>query len=79
MMIQIIVYEADGERIDKEEDCKLGDYKGRKVKALYEHGWFEGTFTYFNKCFEEYRVVYQNESEDYISPNDIDGMEVQLI
>ena len=69
--------EADGERI--EEDRIPGDYKGRKVKALYENGWFECTITYFNKCFEEYRVVYQDESGDYISPNDIDGVEVQLI
>ena len=57
------------ERIDREEDCIVNSFVGPKIKALYENGWFVGKINYHNKLLEEY----------YISLDNIDGVEVQLL
>ena len=36
------------ERIDREEDCIVDSFVGRKIKALYENGWFVGKINYYN-------------------------------
>ena len=40
---------------------------------------FKGEINYFNKSLEEYRVSYEDDTEDYISLEDVDGVEVQLL
>ena len=67
------------ERIDREEDRIIDNFVGRRIKAQYENGWFVGEINYFNKSLEEYRVSYEDETEDYISLEDVDGVEVQLL
>ena len=67
------------ERIDREQDCIVDSFVGRKIKALYENGWFVRKINYQNKLLEEYYVLYEDDSEDDISLDDIDGVEVQLL
>ena len=52
---------------------------GRKLKALYQNGWFTGVIEYYNTNINKYRVVYSDESDDYIEIEDIDGIEIILI
>ena len=54
-------------------------YTGLTVKALYENGWFTGDIMYFNTAFEEYKVVYPNETSDYIRKDDFDGVQIILL
>ena len=44
------------ERIDREEDRIVDSFVGRKIKALYENGWFVGKINYYNKLLEKYYV-----------------------
>ena len=57
------------ERIDREEDHIADSFVGPNIKALYENGWFVGKINYHNKLLEEY----------YISLDNIDGVEFQLL
>ena len=66
------------ERIDREDDCIVDSFIGWKIKALYENGWFVGKISYYNKLHEEYYVLCEDD-KDYISLDDIDGVEVQLL
>ena len=43
-----------------------------------EGGWCEGRITYYNKNLDKLRVGYDDDSEDFISPRDIDGIEIVL-
>ena len=65
-------------RIDREEDRIIDNFVDRRIKALYENGWFVGEINYFNKSLEEYHVSYEDKTEDYISLEEVDGVEVQL-
>ena len=51
---------------------------GRKIKALYDNGWFIGRITWFNNEMEKLRVEFENGTEDYIYQSDI-GVEISLI
>ena len=68
-----------GQRIDREEDRIIDNFVGRRIKALYENGWFVGEINYFSKSLEKYHVSYEDETEDYISLEHVDGVEVQLL
>ena len=72
-------YEMINPLIDLEKDRTYDMYTGRKIKALYENGWFTGTIKYYNKLLHEYNVVYSDDTGDYISIQYIDSVEVQLI
>ena len=67
------------EPIDREEDLIVDSFVGRKIKALYENGWHVGKINYYNKLLEQYYVLYEDDTEDYILLDDIDGVEVQLL
>ena len=49
---------------------------GSKVTALYENGWFTGTIEYYNAKLKEYKVNYLDNTSDFVSPDDFDGVEV---
>ena len=51
---------------------------GSKVTALYENGWFTGTIEYYNAKLKEYKVNYLDNTSDFVSPDDFDGVEVIL-
>ena len=65
--------------IDREEDQIVDIFVGRKIKAQYENGWFAGKINYYNKLLEEYYVLYEDDTKDYISLDNTDGAEVQLL
>ena len=68
------------EWVDGENDRSCDDELcGRKLKALYQNGWFTGVIEYYDTNINQYRVVYSDESEDYIGIEDIDGIEIILI
>ena len=65
------------------EDCK-NDWSedelcGHKVKGLYENGWFTGTIQYFSEKMGRYRVLYDDDCEDYIGIEEIEGVEILLL
>ena len=76
---------TEGELDTAEEEFKL-DYEedrvyerggvGKKFKVLYDSGWFIGHVKYYNHALGEYKVDFDDGSVDYISPDDIDGIEV---
>ena len=52
---------------------------GKQVKGLYENGWFIGKIQYFNSRLDEFKVVFEDDTIDYISKKDIDDVELLLI
>ena len=69
-----------GQWEDHEDDRYYdGQYCGQKVKALYENGWFIGSFDYFNGDIQKYLLSYPDGSDDYIGLEDIDGVDVILL
>ena len=65
------------------EDCKNDQSEAElceaKVKGLYENGWFTGKIQYFNEKMGRYRVLYDDNSEDYIGVEEIEGVELVLL
>ena len=41
-------------------------------------GWFTGTIEYYNAKLKEYKVNYLDNTSDFVSPDDFDGVEVIL-
>ena len=70
----------DEELIDLAEN-RLEDDElvGRELKVLYENGWFIGEIKYFNEKLGKYMISYNDGSEDYISIEDIDDVEILLL
>ena len=62
--------------IDRSYDDELCE---RKRKALYDDAWLIGKIKYRNEIMTKYRVIHSDGSEDYISVEDIDGVEIMLI
>ena len=52
---------------------------GKQVKGLYENGWFIGKIQYFNRKLNEFKVVFEDDTIDYISKEDIDNIELILL
>ena len=48
--------------------------------VLYEDedGWFDGTITWYNTQLGKLRVVFEDDSDDYILPEDINRVDVFL-
>ena len=64
---------------DKYEDRDFSDkLVGSKVTALYKNGWFTGTIEYYNTKLKEYKVNYLDNTSDFVSHDDFDGVEVIL-
>ena len=51
-----------------------------KLCVLYEDedGWFDRTITWYNTQLGKLRVVFEDDSDDYILPEDINGVDVFL-
>ncbi len=65
--------------VDREEYREFDSYTGREIKAMYENRWFSGIIKYFKKFLKKHLVVHNDDSDDYVSPNNIDGIEVQFL
>ncbi len=53
---------------------------GLQISAFYpdEGGWFDGTITWYNTQMGRLRVQYIDGTDDYIPPEDINGVDVIL-
>ena len=43
---------------------------------LYENGCFSGTIMYCNTLLEEYVIVYDDKSTDFLTRSEIDGVNI---
>ena len=69
----------DGEE-DKPEDRDSTHYLvGRKIKGNYTNGWFVGNVEYFNRVMNRIIVKYSGNTVDYISEDEIDGLDLILL
>ena len=50
-------YQELHEHIDRGEDRIVDSFVGRKIKPLYENGWFVDKINYRKKLLEEYYVL----------------------
>jgi hypothetical protein len=68
----------DGEMMkdDETDRCVDAPFCGKKLRALYENGWYEGNVEYFNKQLRKYHVAFSDGTEDYIGEDEVDGMEI---
>ena len=64
---------------DCENDRSEDELCGCKLKGLYENGWFTGTIQYFNEKMGRCRVLYNDDSEDYIGIRETEGVEIVLL
>ena len=72
--------EEEPEIDDDESDRIFNDpLVGKKIRGLYESGWHNGIIDYFNTQLNEYRVTFEDESTDFITRKDIDGIEIVII
>ena len=67
------------ERVDDPKDrvfdhCMIN----REIRGYYD-GWYIGRITWYNTKLGEYRVLFKNKSEDYITLDDIDGLQIILV
>ena len=65
------------------EDCDVDrvfdhEASGKKLKVLYENGWFHDDIMYYNNKLKEYKGTCEDGSTDYVHEEDIDGIEVIL-
>ena len=74
------VPEEVAERVDSEKDRLYDDpLVGRNLRGIYKNGVFNGVIKYFNKVLNEYNVVFEDGSEDYLREEDINGVDVILM
>ena len=52
--------------------------KNQRVKILYEE-WAIGCILWYNKRLDEYRVEFQDGTENYINFDDVNGIEMILL
>ena len=60
------------DNVANETDDQLYDYGfvGMRIKALYDNGgWCVGKVEHYNIVLNEYKVVFDDESVDFIRPN----------
>ena len=50
-------------------------FKKKRIRALYDAGWAEGTVTWLNTIIG-LRVEYEDDSEDYIKESEINGVDI---
>ena len=51
-----------------------------RVREALEDGWHSGVIDYFNSKLEEYHIEFgHGKEDDYITAQDIDGVEMRLI
>ena len=50
----------------------------RKIRAFYDD-WHTGEIMWYNTQLDEYRVLYEDSSEDFITLDDINGIDSILI
>lgn len=69
----------ENERVDNVKD-RIYEHAiiNRKIRAFYDD-WHTGKIMWYNTKLNEYRVMYEDSSEDYITLHDINGIDMILI
>ena len=66
--------------LDDEIDRRFDDELiGRKVKVLYENGWFIGEIVYFNEKFAKYKVQFLDNTDYFIGCDEFGDVEIILL
>ena len=66
-------------RVDEELDrIYKHPLKNRRIKILYQQ-WAIGRISWYNKKLDEYRVEFEDGTEDYINLDDVNGAEMILL
>ena len=53
---------------------------GEKLRVLYDKQWYLGTIEYYSVDFKKYNILFEDDSEDYISKDEIlNGKDVTLL
>ena len=53
---------------------------GEKLRVLYDKQWYLGTIEYYSIDFKKYNILFEDDSEDYISKDEIlNGKDVALL
>merc|ERR1719367_467480 len=73
----IMESETQLDQKDEFENQEL-DLIGQRVRVLYDQIWHTGTIDYFNTETMKYGVLFEDGSEDHISVNEIDGVNIVL-
>ena len=63
------------ERLVDDLSDRVFTMAGKRIRCLYENGWFTGSVEYFNSKLNEYKVSYEDGTTDYIDPGSVDGVE----
>ena len=80
--VDFAVQATSGIDFDLEEDRDLThNLVGCTIKIFYDDQgeWFEGKITWFNNKMNKLRLYFPDDSEDYISEEDINGMDILLL
>ena len=73
--------DIDDGNVDDERYRDMGhNLVGCTISAFYptEGGWFDGRVEWYNTSMGKLRVVFADDSDDYIAPDEIDGIDVIL-
>ena len=52
---------------------------GKKIRGLYENGWFKGESIYHNNSLGEYHISFNDGTSDYVKTKEIDGVQFVLL
>ena len=81
-----IIFRGTGKRISKDETDAYHqdvDYEhnlvGRKIRALYNNGWFTGKVLYHNTKMDKLNVRFSDNTDDYLSCDEINDTDVHLL
>ena len=77
-----VKYGIETEDVDDEDDRLYDDVNlvGTQIRGLYEgSGWHTGTIEYYNSELDKYLVLFEDESEDLIKVEDIDGVDMKFM
>ena len=65
---------------DKEADRDYShNLVGRRIRALYNNGWFTGHVKYFNTRMSKLNITFSDDSDDYMRLDEINDTDVQLV
>lgn len=76
-----IRFGIETEEEDDEDDRIYDDnLVGTQIRGHYEgSGWHTGTIEYYNSELDKYLVLFEDESEDLIKVEDIDGVDIKFM
>lgn len=76
-----VKFGIETEDVDDEDDRIYEDNLiGTQIRGHYEgSGWHTGTIEYYNSELDKYLVLFEDESEDLLKVEDIDGVDIKFM